>query len=140
MAAIEKIQILNVPIAILWQTISGFGDVDKWLAATAKCELDGTGVGTIRTLTTTDGIVITEKLEAVDEANYTIEYSLLEEPFPVKNYVANMVLSDAGNGQTSVHWTGDFDLVGEGDKAETTAIFAGFYVAGLAALEAMHNS
>ena len=52
---------------VIWQVISDFGAAGQYLSGVVTCTVTGEGVGALRTLTSTDGSTIVERLEALDE-------------------------------------------------------------------------
>jgi hypothetical protein len=64
-----------------WQLIGGFDSAPDWLPFILRSVVsDG---GRVRTLTTKDGGVLLERLQAFDESRHTLTYSVDESPFPV---------------------------------------------------------
>ena len=89
----------------------------------------------MRNLKTADGHTIVERLEAFDEKARTYSYSIVEAPFPAKDYLATISVQDvAGKTASTVTWSGRFTPVGVSDD-EVTKLFDGIYTGGLAALK-----
>ena len=68
---------VNAAAEKVWQTISDFNGLDKFVAAVANSSIKGAGIGAERTLTLQDGSLIVEKLESLDDDNRTLQYSIL---------------------------------------------------------------
>lgn len=126
---------IRVPVAAdqVWQLVGGFLSLSDWLPMIASSE--ASEGGRIRTLTTTDGAVIIEKLQTFDDANRTYSYSIVEGPFPVTHYLATLQVSAAGDQDTVITWSGSFTPDGISD-AEAETLFQGVYQGGLDALKA----
>ncbi|MGW3159507.1 SRPBCC family protein [Streptomyces sp. NPDC001089] len=125
---------LDVPASPdrVWQLIGGFGSLPDWLPYIPTSEL-GEG-GRVRTLTSEEGGVIVERLEAFDQRARTYSYSILRAPFPVTGYVSTLTVHETGRRDSArVEWSGSFTPDGTGD-AEAVALFHGIYTDGLAAL------
>jgi hypothetical protein len=66
----------------VWQVIGDFGSAGQYLALVVICKVEGAGVGALRALTNTDGSVILERLETLDETAHSLSYALLSDtPF-----------------------------------------------------------
>lgn len=122
-----------VPASDVWQLVGGFLALPDWLPLIASSEAaEG---GRLRKLKTADGAVIIEKLETFDEANRNYSYSIVEGPFPVTNYLANLQVTAISDQETEVTWSGSFTPDGITD-AEAESLFDGVYQGGLDALKA----
>jgi len=106
---VEKIEI-NAPADKVWEVVGNFQDM-SWHPAFAKTE--GTGgneVGATRTLTTTSGGKIFEKLSKYDAAGKTLGYEITEvdvKVVPVTNYSAHMIVTGTGD-KSTVEWRSAF--------------------------------
>ena len=126
---------LNLPVSAdkVWQLVGGFLSLPDWLPFIASSEpAEG---GRIRKLTTEDGASITERLQTFDDQARTYSYSITEGPFPVTDYLATLQVTDVGDNQTQVVWSGHFTPNGTTDS-EASALFQGIYEGGLEALKA----
>ena len=116
-----------------WQLVGGFDSLPDWLPFIVNSEaMEG---GRLRKLTTADGAVVIERLEAFDNAARTYTYSISEGPFPVTGYRATLQLESVGENETLVTWSGSFTPDGISDS-EAEALFRGIYEGGLTALQA----
>ena len=111
----------------VWQKIGDFCAIQTWHPAISKCALSEEGGATYRTLTTTDGATIKEKLVEQTDKSYT--YDIIDSPLPVANYRATISVSPEGNG-TKVDWRSNFDAKGKTDS-EAKDVIIGIYKAGL---------
>lgn len=120
MARAHVVKDLDVSPDALWALVEDFGACD-WIPA--PVELEGRGVGMVRVM----GGTVREKLEEVDEPARSIRYSIEDagNPFPVKGYLATMVVSDAPGG-ARLDWSCTFEPVGVSD-AEAVARIEGMY-------------
>ncbi|KAI2673960.1 SRPBCC family protein [Pseudomonas sp. TNT3] len=116
----------------VWQLIGGFDTLPDWLPFIPNSELSEGG--RVRSLQTSDGAVVVERLELFDNAAKTYSYSILQAPFPAKDYLATLSVEARGEG-ARVTWSGKFEPVGVSDE-EVVALFAGIYEGGLKALRA----
>lgn len=79
------------------------------------------------------GDTIIERLLDFNEAGRSYSYTILKGPAPVRDYQSTLRVVAEGSG-SRVEWSGSFVPVGVSD-AEATALFAGIYEDGLAALK-----
>jgi hypothetical protein len=115
--------------------MSDFGGLRAWNPQIESCEVDGEGVGAVRTFSMT-GLTIKERLEALDESARTFSYSIIEGPLPATDYLATVEIGDAGAGQTRILWTSDFVPAGA-SEADLVALFEGIYRGGIKAVAKM---
>lgn len=117
----------------VWKLIGGFDALPDWLPYIPQSELkEG---GRVRHLVNPDGGVIIERLMAFDEEGRSYTYHILQAPFPVKDYLSTLRVTDSADGKGSrVEWSGEFTPVGVSDE-EASALFQGIYEDGLAALK-----
>jgi hypothetical protein len=92
----------------LWKVISDFGAADQYLSGIVTCTVDGEGVGALRTLTSTDGSTITERLEALDEVAHRLRYLLLTDT-PFRNCLTTMTIYDLAPDQVELEWSATFE-------------------------------
>jgi len=116
----------------VWQLIGGFDTLPDWLPFIPHSELSEGG--RVRSLQTSDGAVVVERLELFDNAAKTYSYSILQAPFPAKDYLATLSVEARGEG-ARVTWSGKFEPVGVSDE-EVVTLFTGIYEGGLKALRA----
>lgn len=116
----------------VWQLIGGFDTLPDWLPFIPNSELSEGG--RVRSLQTSDGAVVVERLELFDNAAKTYSYSILQAPFPAKDYLATLSVEARGEG-ARVTWSGKFEPVGVSDE-EVVALFTRIYEGGLKALRA----
>jgi hypothetical protein len=92
----------------VWQLIGGFDSAPDWLPFILSSVVsDG---GRVRTLTTKDGGVLLERLQAFDESRRTFTYSVDESPFPLTSYVSTLRVTEIpGRPDVAlVEWSGAF--------------------------------
>ena len=124
MAKARVKQEIAAPADAVWKLVADFGNVSWFPGATAK--LEGKGPGMLRIFTGPKG-EIRERLESVDEAKRTLVYTIPQGvPFPVKNYRATMLVTEAGKGACSLEWTCSCDPDGA-TEAEAVGAIEGMY-------------
>ena len=103
----------------VWRTISDFGGAARYLYLVAQCMVEGKGVGALRTLTSEDGSVIVERLEALNDDAHRLSYLLLTET-PFRDCLTTMEVHDLDPGHCEVEWSATFEAAGiPPDEART---------------------
>ncbi len=111
----EKVHISHefaVSADTLWTVLSDFANL-TWVPSVPRFEFEGEGVGMTRRMYLDDTFAILEKLEALDEANRTISYSIPENnPLPCTDYYATMVVVETGPDACRLEWGCSFEPLG----------------------------
>jgi hypothetical protein len=118
----------------VWQLIGGFDSAPDWLTFILSSVVnDG---GRVRTLTTKDGGVLLERLQAFDESRRTLTYSVDESPFPVTSYVSTLRVTEIPGRPDAalVECPGAFQPDGVSED-EAVSLFQGIYTDGLKAVQ-----
>ena len=116
--------------AAVWEVVRDFGGVKRWSPSVASCELEGSGLGAVRTIKMGE-MIIRERLEKLDEGARTLSYSILEAPFPVQDYLATMKVVESAPGRTKLEWGSSFQASGGLDENQLRDIFVGVYEQGI---------
>ncbi|MEM7219270.1 MAG: SRPBCC family protein [Pseudomonadota bacterium] len=128
MAEAKVVKTIHADIEAVWAQLGNFAGIQPG-GPIESVSYDGEGVGMVRTLGMGGGQVI-ERLTEHDAGTHTFAYAIINEdsPLPFSNYSARVVLSDNGDGSTTVDWSGTFDAKGvpEADAINVaTGIYAG---------------
>ncbi|HDZ3143215.1 TPA: SRPBCC family protein [Klebsiella pneumoniae] len=126
---------IEIPASVdqVWQLMGGFDSLPDWLPFIPKSMVSEGG--RVRTLTTSDGGTVIERLEAFDNRQRSYSYSIIQAPFPVVDYLSTIaVVATADSNITRVEWSGSFTPVNVSD-ADAEALFSGIYRDGLLALK-----
>ena len=126
---------IEIPASVdqVWQLMGGFDSLPDWLPFIPKSVVSEGG--RVRTLTTSDGGTVIERLEAFDNRQRSYSYSIIQAPFPVVDYLSTIaVVATADSNITRVEWSGSFTPVNVND-ADAKALFSGIYRDGLQALK-----
>ncbi|MGG8048201.1 SRPBCC family protein [Klebsiella aerogenes] len=126
---------IEIPASVdqVWQLMGGFDSLPDWLPFIPKSVVSEGG--RVRTLTTSDGGTVIERLEAFDNRQRNYSYSIIQAPFPVVDYLSTIaVVATADSNITRVEWSGSFTPVNVSD-ADAEALFSGIYRDGLQALK-----
>ena len=134
MAQVSMKTPLGASAADVWQVMSDFNGLGKFVAAVASSTVEGSGVGSERTLTLQDGAQIVERLERFDNESMNLEYSILSGPLPVENYLSKMEVIDRGAGACEACWSSSFEPKGVSAE-EAQEVIAGIYQMGFDGLK-----
>lgn len=127
-------QSFPVPAGVLWDMIGAFGDTGRWTGRPPEaCRHEGSGIGSLRTLTLADGREIVDRLVAEGAMSYS--YEIVSSPLPVAAYRATMAVAPAGEGECLFTWSGDITPAGISDEA-AASLFEGVYAQGIGMIEA----
>ncbi|MGA2397811.1 MAG: SRPBCC family protein [Steroidobacteraceae bacterium] len=138
---------IQAPAGKVWNTVKNFDQLNAWLPPVAKDEIvegQNNAVGAVRLLTLKDGGTVKEKLLAYTPGGRTFRYAIIESVLPVSHYTSVVTVKSAGEGKSTITWSGRFKRKNEGpspgdnenDKAATDTI-TGVYQAGLSNLKKM---
>ena len=95
---------IAAPADRLWQLVGKFGEV-SWMNGVSRSEIDGSGVGMVRSLYVGDGAPVREQLESLDEAARRIGYTITQgNPLPVKDYHAAVQVVAEGPERSRLEW------------------------------------
>ena len=105
----------DFPVAAerLWELVADFGAIDAWWpeGMLEKVEVQGEGVGMVRSIYTIVGIVLHEKLESIDHEARVLELSIVGDlPAGMRDYCAKGSVRE-GEGESCVlTWEGHYKV------------------------------
>jgi Polyketide cyclase / dehydrase and lipid transport len=116
----------------VWAVVGDFGGLVRALGG--PVELEGEGIGQLRTITFGSHAVV-ERLEELDQDAKRITYVILQPgPLPVRDYRATMQLEPSGDGSCTLTWFSDFEPQGASEEDAVKAV-RGVYDGGIAGLQ-----
>lgn len=130
----------------VWALVGDFGGISKWFPPAESSRLvlrSRNEEGAIRELVRRNGTKVTERLTEYDPYNMRLTYTYADGAVAASDYFSTVQVTDAGNGETEVVWSGRFTRVaywqdpppaGQDDDALRT-FFSNVYKAGLGALK-----
>ena len=128
MVEVEVNETIEAPVEEVWAGIRDFGDL-RW-GGIQKCQVEGHGLGAVRTIRVRAGLAVQERLEALDDAGHCFSYSVVEPTIlPVVNCLAEVRLS-ADDGHTAVSWSGRFEPNGVTEE-QAIRLMRGIYANGV---------
>ncbi len=133
MANITATTVVEASPERAWAKVGGFDDV-AWIPGSKGCEVEGRGLGAVRTVALEGGATLREKLVSLDEEARRYTYTLLEAPMPLRDYMSTIEVTPEGDG-ARVTWSCTFDA--DDDKVDTLrAALDGLYQAAVSGLHA----
>jgi len=125
---------INTSADKVWEWVSDFGGLDKFVEAVTECTTDGDDGKTVRVLTLQDGSVVKEKLESLDNNKMVLEYSITESPMPIKNYRGRMEVNKLSATTSEFTWSSTFEAA-DGTEKEMKKALTGLYSVGIEGLK-----
>lgn len=95
---------ITAPASAVWATIADFGTVAAYLPSVVDCRLEGTGIGTRRVLTTTDGGRVVSELIELDQERLVMGYRIAETALPFEDYTSHVSVQAVGDDRCDVTW------------------------------------
>jgi len=136
MAQVQVSEDVPVAAAKIWDLVRDFGGAQKWLGPMVqKLELEGEGVGAIRTITLPGDTKLHEQLQALDDAEMSFTYAIVREsPLPTTDYVAKFKLVETGPDSCRIEWGSTFEPAGGMSEEDVKPLVEGIYRSGIAGL------
>lgn len=125
----------------VWELVRDFGGIMKWSAGGIEgVEVEGEGVGAVRTLRLPGGASLQERLEAHDDAARSFSYSFVGKLLlPAENYYATLTVVPVGADKCRVDWGSTFEPK-DVPEAQVTGIIEGIYKGGIGAIKKVLES
>jgi len=106
--------IIDAPLAKVWAHIRNFGAVAAYNPAAAKTSLDGAAsgdqVGSVRSVSMPDGVVVRERLLALSDVDHSATYTVEIDGATFTNAVSTVrLLPVTDRNVTFIEWTAGFD-------------------------------
>ncbi len=100
---------INAPMADVWAVLTDFAHPQRLASTIDRCTVSGDGVGAVRTVESSRGLVIHERLLECDAAAGRFRYEILESgdmPFAhVLSYECTVTVSGDPAGSTTLDWS-----------------------------------
>lgn len=128
MASVYVTAVIDAPVDRVWEVIRDFNALPKWHPFVESSHIeDGLPsalVGCIRNFQLkNDGGTIREQLLTLSDTERSVQYSILDSPLPVSNYVAKLrVIGITTTNQTLGEWAASFDVPTDGEAEAIGAV------------------
>ena len=119
--------------------IGRFNTLGQWHPLVRRSETRGVGKGAMRRVGLIGGGTLVERLEHISDAERVYLYSVVEGPFPVANCVAEIRVTDKGDGTSIVLWSSNFIASGVPEREAAKALHVVFK-AGLENIKRIYES
>ncbi len=128
--------VIDSPRQEVWGLVRDFNSLPEWHPAISESEIkNGSGIGSVRQLTTAAGGNMKEKLLALSDAKCEYVYEIVETPMPIKNYIATIRFYEVtATDQTFAEWYAYFNFVDMSAKEKTLNNIGEVFRSGLQAL------
>ena len=140
MAKVYRSAVIPAGASAVWAVVRNFNALPDWTPFVAESRIEQNRppdqIGCVRNFRLKDGGRIRERLLALSDYEMSFEYSILESPMGVENYVAAFRLIPVTDlDQTFAEWTAEFDAAPEREDQLVQSIGQNVFAAGLAALK-----
>lgn len=130
MTTVTYEQDLELSVQAVWEVLKDFGGFLKWAGGgRGTIEVEGEGVGMMRSLNIPGLGLIQERVEILDPETKTLSYRLVGgQPLGMASYLALVRLIDGGDGACRIAWHGEFEGAEGTDASEIAVNLEGSYV------------
>lgn len=94
---------VDAPIGQVWAIVGNFAELAAWHPRIISCEVDGSGIGALRTVDLGDRVAV-ERLDVLDDAQHVIEYSVVKGKPLTVGVSGRIKLGVAADDVTAVEW------------------------------------
>jgi hypothetical protein len=121
-------QELSASTDAIWSLVGDFARMDTWTDGALLLRVEGSGEGALRHVTTRAGDFI-ERCDSVDAHEWCLRYSIVESPWPIRDYHAEVRVIPVNANSCVIEWSSEFETL-EGAPANFAAnierMYAGF--------------
>jgi len=141
MAKVYCSAVVPANASAVWAVVRDFNALPNWTPFVAESRIEqnrpSDQIGCVRNFRLKDGGRIRERLLALSDYEMSFEYSILESPMGVENYVATFRLIPITDvDHTFAEWSAEFDAAPEREDDLVRSIGNNVFAAGLTALKA----
>ena len=141
MAKVYASAVVPAPAPAVWALVRDFNALPAWTPFVAESRIEQSKppdqIGCIRNFRLRDGGRIREQLLALSDYDMSFEYSIIESPMGVENYVAVFrLIPVTESDHTFAEWSAEFDAAAEREDGLVQQIGRNVFAAGLTALKA----
>jgi ribosome-associated toxin RatA of RatAB toxin-antitoxin module len=120
-------QRIPAPAAAVWALLGDLRAAAEHWPAVARTEVEGAGVGCVRTMHLVDGHVVKERLEAHDAAQRCYRARVLQfSQLPLRELSYSVTVEESGPRACTVDWELDFEPAGA-PEARVRDMLEGIY-------------
>ncbi len=128
MARIHWQQNINSSAAEAWSVFSEFAEFLTWNKLDVGMEVNGNGIGMVRTLIIEGFGRVGERLDELDHNTRSQRYTLVEgNPLGMQSYSAEIQIKAVDEQNCCIYWVGNFTVVSGYDDAKVGKSLLGSY-------------
>jgi Polyketide cyclase / dehydrase and lipid transport len=128
---VEITEELDVPADVLWNTLGDFEHIERW-ALLKVLSVEGSGVGSKRTVEMPSGVRVIERLLAWDSNAMTFSYEIVPpNPYNIDNYRSTVTVERLASGRSRVRWIGEYVARNLADVDKSDALLRKAYSGGI---------
>ena len=128
MAQIHWEQNISSSATTAWGVISKFDEFLRWHKLDVGMEVNGEGIGMVRTLVIDGFGRVGERLDLLDHNSFTQHYSLVEgKPLGMQTYSAKIQIKPVDEQTCCICWEGTFTVPSDTDEAKVGTSLLGSY-------------
>lgn len=119
-----------VPASVIWELLADFGGIGKWWpeGKLTRVDVEGEGVGMVRHMHTAGGLVLSERLDALDAGARRLALSITGDmPAGIRDYHATGRVAELGPNSCILEWSGTYRVPSREDEAGARAFIEGAY-------------
>ena len=136
MAKVYSSAVIPAAASAVWSIVRDFNALPKWTPFVAESRIEQNKppdqIGCIRNFRLKDGGRIREQLLALSDYEMSFEYSILESPMGVENYLAAFrLIPVTDSDHTFAEWTAEFDASTDREDDLVESIRRDVFAAGL---------
>src|SRR5258708_25295883 len=144
MAKAYSSAVIPAAATAVWAVVRDFNALPQWTPCVADSRIEqnrpSDQIGCVRNFRLKDGGRIRERLLSLSDYEMSFEYSILESPMGVENYIATFrLIPVTDSDQTFAEWTAEFDAAPDREDGLVEAIGRNVFAPGLQALKACFN-
>lgn len=110
--------IVNSNGLVVWQKLIAFGGTEKFVPELIeRVDVEGTGIGSIRTIHIKGGGEIIEKLTSINTDKMEMKFIIVATPMPIQNYEGIITVTSLDDSTCSALFESIYDVLPE-QKAE----------------------
>lgn len=109
MVEIFSERVVPAPAGVVWSGLRTFAGGERFSEQIEKVTVEGDGVGATREVVFASGDHVVERLDVVDDASRTLEYSIVSSSLPFEDFRSRMRVVPGGEESCTVEWTATFD-------------------------------
>jgi len=141
MAKTYRSAVIPAPASAVWAIVRDFNALPLWTPFVADSRIEQNRapdqIGCVRNFRLKDGGRIRERLLALSDYDMSFQYSILESPMGVENYVSDFrLIPITETDHTFAEWSAEFDAAPDREDALAQHVGQNVFAAGLSALKA----